>query len=198
MALPQRYVEKAFYTEAEYFAWEEDAPRKSEYINGEIRMMSGGTDDHAALSLSVGAELRAALRGRGCRVMSADMKVLSGDGSLRYPDVSVVCGASVYHGRGRSAITNPLVIVEVLSPSTEAADRGEKLLGYQAIESLQSYLLVDQQTARIEQYARMDNGHWDYKAVEGLEGMLTIPALNITLALADIYEGIDFEVMRGG
>lgn len=198
MALPQRYVEKDFYTEAEYLAWEEDALRKSEYVGGEIRMMSGGTSDHGLISANVIGALWAALRGSACRVMSADMKVLSGDGSLRYPDASVVCGAFKYHGPGRLVLANPLVLVEVLSPGTENTDRGEKLLGYQAIESLQSYLLVEQRMARIEQYTRMDNGEWKHQTVRGLESALVIPALNITLALADIYEGIDFEAKRSG
>ncbi len=205
MALPQRYVEKDFYTEAEYLAWEEDAPYKSEYVNGQIislhgkiRAMSGGTSDHGVISANIIGAAWAALKGSGCRVLTSDTKLHSGDGSLRYPDVSVVCGEIKYHGRGRTVITNPLVLVEVLSPGTEVADRGEKMLGYQAISSLQSYLLVDQQMARVEQYARMGNGHWDYQAVEGREGTVTIPALEITLALSDIYDGIEFGDTRNG
>lgn len=198
MALPQRHVEKDFYTEAEYLAWEADALRKSEYVGGEIRMMSGGTSDHGLISANVIGALWVALRGSACRVMSADMRVLSGDGSLRYPDASIVCGAFKYHGPGRLVFANPLVLVEVLSPGTENTDRGEKLLGYQAIESLQSYLLVEQRMARIEQYTRMDNGEWKHQTARGLESALAIPPLNITLALADIYEGIDFEAKRSG
>ncbi len=197
MALPQRYIEKDFYTEAEYLAWEEDAPYKSEYVGGQIRMMSGGTSDHGLISANVIGALWAALKGSACRVMSADMKVLSGDGSLRYPDASVVCGALKYHGPGQLVLANPLMLVEVLSPGTENTDRGEKLLGYQAIGSLQSYLLVEQRMARIEQYTHIDNGQWMYQTVQGLESMLAIPALNITLALSDIYDGIDFGAVRG-
>lgn len=191
MALPQRYVEKDFYTEDEYLAWEEDALYKSEYVDGEIRAMSGGTDDHATIPMNVGAELRAALRGRGCRVMSSDMKV-GAAGALYYPDVTVVCGPSLYHGRGRSVITNPVLVVEVLSPGTEDKDRGEKFLRYQQVETLLSYLLVSQDAPRVEQFSRGDGGHWDYTAVFGLESFLNIPALSVTLALADIYDQIDF------
>lgn len=205
MALPQRYVEKDFYTEAEYLAWEEDAPYKSEYVNGriiplhgEIRAMSGGTSDHGVISANIIGTLWVALKGGGCRVLTSDIKLHSGDGSLRYPDVSVVCGEIKYHGRGRIVMTNPLVLVEVLSPSTEIADRGEKMLGYQSIDSLQSYLLVDQYAARLEQYARKENGHWDYQVVEGREGVVTIPALQVTLSLSDIYDGIEFGDKRDG
>ena len=94
MALPQRYVEKDFYTEDEYLTWEADAPYKSEYVRGEIRAMSGGTEDHGSISMSIGAALLTALRGRGCRVMSSDVKVRTEQGVFRYPDVSVVCGTS--------------------------------------------------------------------------------------------------------
>ena len=192
MALPQRYLEKDCYTEEEYLRWEEDAPVKSEFSRGEIRAVSGGTDDHAAIAFNISGALSAALRGRDCRGMSSDMKVRTPRGTFRYPDVTVVCGPRQYHKRSKAVITNPLVVVEVLSDSTGATDRTEKLLEYQLIDSLQSYLLVGQNEARIEQYARLDNGHWDYHTTEGIGGNLTIPALDVTLSLADIYEGIEF------
>jgi Uma2 family endonuclease len=194
MALPQGYIEKDSYTEEEYLRWEEDAPYKAEYVRGEIRAMSGGTDDHAAIIFSLSVALGNALKGRDCRGLSSDMKILTPRGTFRYPDVTVVCGPRHYHGRGRSAITNPLVVVEVLSDSTEATDQGEKLREYQMLDSLQHYLLVDQHEARIEMYTReKEDGHWDYVSVEGLAGILTLSALSITLALADIYEGIEFD-----
>ncbi len=194
MALPQRYVEKDFYAEDEYLTWEAEAPYKSEYVRGEIRAMSGGTDDHNAISVSISAALLVALRGSGCRVMSSDMKVRTANGVIRYPDVSVVCGPSEYHGRGRSVITNPVLVVEVQSDSTERTDRGEKLLENQTIPSLTDYLLVSQHMPLVEHYARGEAGHWDYQAVQGTEAMLAIPSLSITLALADIYGQIEFGV----
>ncbi|MBV9849180.1 MAG: Uma2 family endonuclease [Armatimonadetes bacterium] len=192
MALPQRYVEKDFYTEDEYLRWEEDAPYKSEYVRGEIRAMSGGTDYHNAICMNIGSALVVALRGRGCLVMSPDMKVRTMDGVMRYPDVTVVCGPRQFHGRGRSVITNPLLVVEVLSDSTEGTDRGEKFLEYQAIPSLTDYLLVSQRTALVEHYARGQSDHWNYQAVRGLNSKLIIPSLSVTLTLADIYDQIDF------
>lgn len=192
MALPQRYIEKDEYTEEEYLRWEKDAPYKSEYVHGEIRAMAGGTENHGAIAVNVSAELRAALRGRGCRTLSSDVKVRTPSGVFRYPDVSVVCGQSHYHGRGRSVITNPLIVVEVLSDGTAATDRGEKLQEYQTIESLQAYLLVDQDSPRVACYTRRENGHWDYHTVTGLENALTIPTLEITLALAEVYDEIAF------
>jgi len=196
MALARRYVEKDFYTEEEYLAWEETAIEKSEYINGQFRAMSGGSEAHATLPMNIGAELRAALRGRGCRVLSSDMKVHAA-GAMYYPDVTVVCGPSRYHGRSNSVLTNPVLIVEILSPSTETKDRGEKFLHYQQIDSLHSYLLVSQDESRVELFSRGENGHWDYTQASGLESSLPIPALSISLTLADVYDQIHCEEIFG-
>ena len=196
MALPQRYIEKSIYTEDEYLQFEAEMPYKSEYVRGEIRAMSGGTDDHATISGNAVASLWVALRGRGCRVMTSDMKVFTPRNTFRYPDASVVCGPRQYHGRSKSIITNPLVLVEVLSDSTSLTDHTEKLAEYQFIDTLQSYLLVSQDVAYIEHYARLADSQWVYSVAEGLAATLTIPALGITLALADIYDGIDFNADR--
>ena len=198
MALPQHYVEKDFYTEDEYLTWEDEVPFKSEYVRGDIRAMSGGSIDHSTLAVSIGAELRAALRGRDCRVMSSDMKVRTPDNTFRYPDVSVVCGPPAFHGRSRSVITNPVVLVEVLTDSTARTDREEKLREYQRLDSLQHYILVSQHEARLEVYTRAENGHWDYHAVEGREATLVLSHLGVTLALADLYDGIDFDAQGEG
>ena len=195
MAIAEREIaprtEKRLYTEEEYLALEEAAEGKSEYIHGEICPMSGGTDYHAAIPMSLGAELRVALRGRGCLVMSSDMKVYAA-GDMYYPELTVVCGPRQYHGGNRTVITNPLLVAEVLSPSTERKDRGEKFQDYMTIESLMVYLLVSQNAPRVEQFSRAGDGRWDYTLVAGLNGILPIPALGVTLALADIYAEIDF------
>jgi Uma2 family endonuclease len=191
MALPQRYVEKDRYTEEEYLRWEEDALVKSEYVDGHIRAMSGGTGDHAAVIFNVSVALGVALRGRDCRGMSSDMKVWA-SGAFYYPDVTVVCGPTRYRGRGTLVVTNPRMVVEVLSPSTEAKDRGEKFLRYQLIETLEAYLLVSQSMPRVELFSRGQDGHWDYTVVVGLESVLEIPSLSIRLSLADIYDQIEF------
>lgn len=195
MAIAEREIapqtHKRLYTEDEYLALEEKAEAKSEYVHGEICPMSGGTDDHATIPMSLGAELRAALRGRGCRVMSSDMKVYAA-GEIYYPDVTVVCGPRQYHSSNRTVLTNPLLVAEVLSPGTESKDRGEKFRNYLAVESLAVYLLVSQDAPRVEQFSRMEDGRWSYTLVSGLEGVLDIPVLSVSLDLADIYDGIEF------
>ncbi len=203
-ALPPRLMKKDFYTEAEYLAWERDAPYKSEYVNGqiiplngEVRRTPGSAGKHGQVLANAIGSLWVALKGDPCHVLTSDAKVRSGAGSLRSPDALVVCGIIEYHDQGQTVIANPVVLVEVLSPGTEAADRGDKLHEYQGIENLQSYLLVSQNAASMEHYTRRADGQWMYQTVQGLESTLAIPALNITLALADIYEGIDFEAVRG-
>ena len=191
MALARQYIQKDAYTEEEYLAWEEDAVEKSEYVDGQIRAMSGGTDYHASIPMNMGALLWNGLRGKPCRVLSSDMKVWTA-GAFYYPDLSVVCGPSQFRGRNRHTITNPILVVEVLSPSTESKDRGEKFIRYQQIETLRSYLLVSQTEPRVELFERGENGHWDYKTVAGLESTIAIPALEITLALSEIYDQVDF------
>ncbi len=193
MALPQRCIEKSVYTEDEYLRYEEAHPFRSEYVRGEICPMPDSTIGHSLLLVGIGATLHSALRGRGCRVLSCRMKVWTPDETIRYPDVSVLQGPCRYRGEGRTVITNPYLIAEVPLDSTKALDRGEKWREYQQIDSLQSYLVAEWQRPRVEQHARLDNGQWAYSVAEGLTDTLTIPALGITLALADIYDGIDFD-----
>ncbi len=191
MALARQYVEQDRYTEDQYLAWEEDAVEKSEYVDGEIRAMSGGSMPHASIPINIGGELRSALRGRGCRVLSSDMNVWAA-GALYYPDLSVVCGPVTYRNGNKHVITNPIVVVEVLSPSTEPKDRGEKFLRYQQIETLRSYLLVSQTEPRVELFERGENGHWDYSMAAGIENIIVIPSLGVTLALSEIYDQVEF------
>ena len=183
---------KQFYTEEEYLVREDAAEERSEYINGEIRLMSGGTDDHNLISGNVSAELRAILRRRDCRVYGSDMKVYGG-GAMRYPDVSVVRGPRIYHGANRTVVCNPLLIAEVLSPSTEKTDREAKFRNYSAISTLQVYLLISQNTPRVEMYLRGENENWDYSEVLGLDAVLNIPTLSISLPLSEIYDLIEFD-----
>ena len=115
-----------FYMEEEYLEREDAAEERSEYVNGELQPMSGGTDDHAFISGNVSSTLRAVLRGRDCRVYSSDMKIYA-DGAMRYPDVSIVQGPRIYYGGNRTVVSNPLLIAEVLSPSTEKKGQGRKV-----------------------------------------------------------------------
>ena len=196
MAIAERELapqaRKQFYTEEEYLGREDAAEERSEYVHGELQPMSGGTDDHNLISGNVFGELRAILRRRDCRVYGSDMKVYA-DGAMRYPDVSVVRGPRIYHGANRTVVCNPLLIAEVLSPSTEKTDRGAKFRNYTAISTLQVYLLISQNTARVEMYLRGEDGHWDYSEIIGLDAILNISTLSVSLPLSEIYDLIEFD-----
>ena len=193
MALPQRLldIEKDFYTEQDYFDVERNSVNRWEYVGGQIRMMSGGTDDHNAISANVARSLGNALLPKGCRVYGSDMKVHTGDGTNTYPDVTVVCGQRHYHQGRTDIITNPVLVVEVLSGSTEGYDRGEKFDHYKTIPTLHDYLLVAQDEARVMLYTRHED-HWDYRDIIGLESSVVLPSVDVTLALTDVYALIEF------
>ena len=191
MALSQMYAEKDFYTEDEYFEFERTALGRWEYENGEIRAMAGGTDNHNTIASNDARVLGNALVPRGCRVYGSDMKIHCGDGYNTFPDVSVVCGQRDYH-RGRNDILlNPVLLAEVLSPSTEADDRGPKFDHYRSIPSLTDYLLVAQDELRALLLTRRAD-LWEFRHFASLESAVHLTSVDVTLALSDLYALIDF------
>ena len=221
MALPQRYEEanqtplldKGRYTEDEYFALEDNSPDRWEFIPtdapglpgprlGIIRAMSGGTPDHSGIGANLIIALANALRGKGnrmCRVFNSDLKVHNADGRNTYPDVSVVCGALNFHRRQRDIVTNPILVAEVLSPSTQADDRGDKRRSYQTIPTLRHVLLLAADRPHVEIDTRVGNeGSWESVTVEGGEASITLSGLDLTLTLADLYDLVEFEGEEGG
>jgi Uma2 family endonuclease len=177
------------YSYEEYLAYERDSRLKHEYHDGEITAMAGGSRRHNALALRVGGALDAA-RSRGCISFQSDQKVrVLATGRATYPDASMVCGpieGDPADPLGET-ITNPTVIVEVLSPSTEEYDRGEKWEDYQLIPSLQEYVLVSQNRPRIEWYRRLPQGAWEYRdATEGRVQLASGPIFDI----AALFEGL--------
>jgi Uma2 family endonuclease len=149
-------------TYAEYLAAEQVSSERHEFLDGEVYMMAGGTPEHAALSASVIAMLLAGLRGRPCRVYTSDLRVrVLATGLTTYPDVSVVCGTLETDVDDPHAIINPVLLVEVLSDSTEAYDRGEKSAHYRQLPSLREYVLISQSHRRIEVYRRNEAGRWE-------------------------------------
>jgi len=146
----------------EYLAYEHASETKHEYINGEVFAMAGGTVSHGALAMAVGAALTAALRGRPCRVLSSDVRIRSKvTGISTYPDLSVVCDKLEADDDDPHGVLNPRIIVEILSDSTEAYDRGAKAAHYRRIVSLREYVLVSQGEPLIEVYRRNERGNWE-------------------------------------
>ena len=195
MALANQYEqlsETHYYTESEYFEIEHRSEGRWEYVNGHIRLMAGGSDDHAMISSNIGRLLGNALVPRGCRVYVDNMKLHTGDGMNTFPDVSVVCGDRQYYLGKDHVIINPLLIVEVLSPSTRDYDQGDKFRHYQTIDSLQEYLLVEPETPAIRLYTRRE-GFWEFREIVGLESTFTLQSVEVTLALTEIYALIEFQ-----
>ena len=189
-----RLAEKRLFTPAEYFELEQSAGYQSEYFEGEIFAMAGGSAVHSLIALNIGGELRSALKGRKCRAYGSDLMVAIRATTLRtYPDVSVVCGDLQTDAETPNAVTNPTTIVEVLSDSTETWDRGKKFQSYRKLESLREYILVSQKEPRVEWFHRKDNGDWAIGMVEGIGSDFTFPELGVTVPLAEIYAGVEFE-----
>jgi Uma2 family endonuclease len=185
-------------TPEEYLAGEREGESKSEYLLGEIHAMSGGSPDHAAIALNIGASLHAQLKSKPFRAFSSDLKIATLDGELfAYPDLSVICGDLQFYEDHRDVVTNPIALVEVLSPSTEAFDRGKKFHHYRKIESLREYLLVAQDEPMIDHYFKREDGAWEVEGAYGLESEIVLPSLRIVLRLAETYEKIAFPPPSG-
>lgn len=180
-------VATAGVTPEAYLAAERVAAEKHEYWRGEVFAMAGASLRHNILVLGIAAELRARLRGRPCQAIPSDMKVhIPTKPGFVYPDVSVVCGGAQFFGGDEHVITNPVVVVEVLSPSTEAFDRGEKFDGYASVPSIQDFVLVSQLARKIEVFTRRPDGAWLLRIAREHERAV-LPALELELELDDVY-----------
>lgn len=182
------------WTYAEYLAIEAESDQKHEFCDGVVLplivAMAGGTAAHADLSMQVGAVLATKLRGRPCRPYTSDLKVIIEATSLAtYPDISVICGPIESAPYDPHNATNPTVLVEVLSPSTEAYDRGEKFSHYRRLPTLQDYVLVSTQRAQIEVFHRAAEGQW-VLSVAGPGERVTVGSLGLDLVVDEIYEGV--------
>ena len=180
------------FTAQEYADLEAKADYRSEYYNGEIFAMAGGTDVHSDLCSAMIEDLRRQTRRGSCRVYTSDLRIhVRASGLQTYPDVSVVCGPRQYWEKRTDCIENPIVIVEVLSEGTAGYDRGKKFENYKLIDSLREYVLVWQTRIRMEVFRRDDGGEWSHEFVEGKRGKLTLGSIGATISLARAYSGIE-------
>lgn len=174
-------------TEEQYLRLERLAETTSEFYDGQMFAMAGGSPNHALLANSIGALLYRQVPS-GCRVFSSDLRIkVSSAGLYTYTDCSVVCGELQYSGDQQDVIVNPLLLVEVLSPSTEGYDRGKKFEFYRSIESLREYLIVHQDRQHVERHSKQDDGSWLLRDHRGPDGLVAIARLNIQIPLAELY-----------
>ncbi len=179
---------KTFLTEEEYLAIERQAEFRSEYFAGEVFAMAGASRRHNRIVTNLVVALDSQLRARPCNVYSNDMRVkVQKTGLFTYPDVVVTCQEERFADDERDILLNPLVIVEVLSDSTEAYDRGKKFENYQSIESLKEYLLVSQSSQRVEQFVRQSGKNWIYSEAHEPSEAIKIQSIECVLKLEDIY-----------
>ena len=179
---------KTLMTPEEYLAAERKAETKSEYFGGEVFAMVGASKRHNLIAANIIRVLGNQLLERPCNVYPSDMRVkVSVTGKYTYPDVVVACEPELFDDAENDTLLNPVVIIEVLSASTEAYDRGKKFEQYQQIESLTEYILVAQEPYRIEQYVRQSDKEWRYSEYHVAEEVVKISVIGCELALKDAY-----------
>jgi Uma2 family endonuclease len=185
---------KRTFTQEEYAALEEKAEYKSQYVAGEIFAMAGVQPWHAEIVQNLSGMFYVRFRGGPCRAYVADMKVRVQAGDLwTYPDLSVLCDQPRFDTSANPhSLLNPQVIFEVLSPSTEGFDRGDKFLRYQRLESLTDYVLVASERVQVEHFARQHDCSWLYRRHEAPADLLKLSSVGVELPLAEIYERVAF------
>lgn len=191
-----------YYTVDQYLKIERATEDRYEYRDGDIYAMAGESSAHGDISANVVGILHQQLRGKPCRVRTKDTKVRSGPtlfpghgtrGMFCYPDILVICGEPQFQDDHQDIVLNPAVILEVLSPSTEVLDRGDKFSRYQAWNpTLSEYVLVSQDRPQIEHYHRQADGSWKYQCHTGLEASAVLDSIQCTLPLAEVYERVAF------
>jgi Uma2 family endonuclease len=180
-------------TEEEYLRMERAAEFKSEFFEGEMFAMAGGTAQHSLIATNLAAEFRQRLKGGACVAYNSDLRIkIEATGLFTYPDLSVICGALEFANASDDTVANPTLLAEVLSDSTEAYDRGKKFEHYRQIPALLEYLLVSQREPRLELYTCQPGGRWLLSEAVGMEATLVIPSLRISISLAEVFAQVEF------
>ena len=192
MALAKAYP---IFSVENYLDFERVQVERHEFLDGSVYAMAGESPNHSTICFNLYAIVSLQLRGKRCRGFSPNMKIATNEkGLYSYPDLAVICGQPTFYDGTKDVITNPTLIVEVLSPSTESYDRGEKFLRYtNQIESLQNYVLISRNKPLIEIYSRLENDGWEKSEVAGLESVMKIDSIECEISLAELYESVDFK-----
>jgi Uma2 family endonuclease len=186
-------LSKPYLTPEQYLAIERKAEFKSEYYQGEMFAISGAREAHNLIAVNAVASLHQQLRGRPCEAYSNDMRVrVTSEDLYTYPDLIIVCGEPKFLDNTFDTLLNPTVIVEILSESTEAYDRGQKFKLYRSLDSLAEYLLISSQQVSAELFTRQSDGLWLLNAKSSLEDSLDLQSVDCRLRLADLYEKVAF------
>ncbi|KAB8333098.1 Uma2 family endonuclease [Scytonema tolypothrichoides VB-61278] len=188
-------TEKRHYTPEEYLELEEQAEYRSEYRDGKIIPMPGGTTNHNKIAGSFYKKFPLTVQRQAYEIYFTDVKVWTPRYRLyTYPDVMVVKGEPIYEGTNTTTITNPIVIVEVLSNSTKIYDKTDKFKYYRSIPQFQEYIMIDQYSFSVEQYVKKAQGEWIFKEHEGENAVLALNSIDFQISFTDIYARVNFEL----
>lgn len=186
-------IPKTKLTPEEYLEIERKAEYKSEYFGGNIYAMAGAKRNHNKVATNLSGLIWQHLKGKDCESYSNDMRVfVPKTGLYTYPDVVVVCGEPTFQDKVFDTLLNPTLLIEVLSESTESYDRGKKFQHYRSIETLQEYVLVSQDEARIEKYVKHGDGFWLLSEAVGMDAEIEFASIECRIALAEVYDKVDF------
>lgn len=186
-------LEKTYYSVEEYLELEETAEYKSEYHDGEIIAMTGGTTNHNKIALNFCYNFKFLTKGKNYEIYINDVRLsIPLDRRYTYPDIMIIKDQPIYEGDKQTIVTNPLVIIEVLSNSTQNYDRGEKFKSYRSIASFQEYILIDQYSFLVEQFIKEGEREWKFKEYVGENQILKLGKIDFEISFADIYEGVMF------
>jgi Uma2 family endonuclease len=190
-------AEQRYYSPEEYLELEVNSEERHEYIDGQIIPMTGGTPNHNQIALNFSGALNFTLKRQPYRVFVTDQRLWIPNKRIHtYPDVVVVATPLQLQEGRKDTISNPLMIVEVLSKSTQSYDRAEKFAAYRTIPSFQEYLLIDQYTTHVEQYSKTDNNKWIFSEYENIDMTISLASVSFQIMLEDIYDKVDFEAER--
>lgn len=183
---------KPRYTPQQYLQLERQAEFRSEYMNGEIIAVAGASRQHNRITLNIGSALTGLLQATPCEPFTTDMRVRISPARYTYPDAVVACGELEFEDTGLDTLINPVVIIEVLSPTTETDDRGWKFAHCRRSKTLVDYVLVSQDRPFIEHYTRRDQDLWTLRELDGLSDVLRLPSIGCELPLSQIYARVEF------
>ena len=190
-------TQKKYYTPEEYLALEETAEYKSEYRDGEIVPMTGGTTNHNEIALNIAANLKFSLKSKNYKVYMGDVRLwIPRYRQYTYPDVMVIQGQPIYTGKGTTTVMNPKLIVEVLSKSTKNYDQGDKFLYYRSISEFTEYILIEQEEYRLLQYTKTSTNQWQLTEYESVDAIIPLNSVALEVSLNDIYAGVDFQLSQ--
>ncbi len=188
---------KQSYTPAEYLELEEKAECKSEYINGQIFPMAGGSTNHNTIALNLSSELNFAFKQQDYKVFMGDVRLWIPDKQIyTYPDVMVIAGETQYFSNRTDTIVNPLIIAEILSKSTKSYDRQAKFADYRAISSFQEYILIDQTRIHVEQYSKTGEKQWILQEYDEQDEAIALKSVSLQILLLDLYKKVNFEAIN--